>query len=655
MTSSSPLASSFSKQYNGSRIKGVELFEIGSLEGVTDLDSFARRVNRHVFVNRKNISYTDIRGLFNAIDDSGRLASHAELVVFGRWLSDGMPGRKVRPGRPPDRKKVLMVAAAGFAALETKGKNFGSSGVSLISPAVISQSWATCFEEVTGSRDHSAKVGSLLGILPDYLSFLASGAFKFKGILVTSSPIMSDLSRALRRHGRGRTQHSIEVTAPPSAIVVANKFEIPLDYSSPAKKTEYRSCLGPASGQLPVLSYTLEPAKPTSDTMHASRAGRVVLRPNINVAKSIRITVLIDRMAFSFRTERPTSFTGLKSAIKRKCDVKVYVQDRSESSDNWASYPTDTETKAIPERDFAVLLQDPTPDRLQLVLEAIASAAGILGEVQPLLLELAVDFYPRDQTDAGASLVTREQIVGLLHRHHWANSALLLTSAPEDHDAIDPRQIYEQGVKLRRFFAIRGSCIYSDFETSQPVVRKRILEARQDGEIYLNATIYRGKKYGLVQTNVQHKIADQRNKKSKTEKTLDDTERRGRVEVTLRSREILANYGFLSIEDLSKLSFRKLTKDLISFRLPTSATDAQALDYAIAQMRARGVHGVEMHERARAEEARLQNKLRKEQRERQNMKTAVGLQDWPEMNQAVGKATDRLKKVWSKFQWPQTG
>ncbi len=204
---------------------------------------------------------------------------------------------------------------------------------------------------------------------------------------------------------------------------------------------------------------------------------------------------------------------------------------------------------------------EPTPASLRSVLKIVADVAGIDGDVRPFLIELAVDFYPRKPTNPVESLLIREQIVGLLQRHHWASSSRLLETNPGIPRKSDPRQVYSGASKsqTRSLFAGQNPEIVSDSDFQDMTARRQIIDALPGNDLYLNSTLYRGERNAPLRTNVQHKIADQRDENKTTLVSLSDEERRGRAEVTLTSLETLEAFGLRKIEDLTGYSFRKMT------------------------------------------------------------------------------------------------
>jgi hypothetical protein len=50
-------------------------------------------------------------------------------------------------------------------------------------------------------------------------------------------------------------------------------------------------------------------------------------------------------------------------------------------------------------RVFALLIQEPNPKKLTDILNQIKGKWGIVGDVRPFLMELALDFYPNKKHD----------------------------------------------------------------------------------------------------------------------------------------------------------------------------------------------------------------------------------------------------------------
>jgi len=363
----------------------------------------------------------------------------------------------------------------------------------------------------------------------------------------------------------------------------------------------------------------------------------------------LSVKALIDRIALVVSTRQPTSYRALQSAIAARSGTTVYVVDRTIKArkNEWYACLPDLDPSKPTGQHFAIMVQEPTPANLRAVLKTIEDIAEIDGEVRPCLLELALDFFPRNPADPAEALMSRERIVGLLQRHHWSAGQGFLAHKPDAPRKVDRRQVYqEEEMKQTRYlFSAAGDKTHSDVELHELTVRNRALNPKPGNDLYLNATVYQGVLYAPRQINIQHKIADQRNSDKDTLAYLPNEERRGRVELTLTSLETLEQVGLKTVDDLAQCRFRKISRNLLGFRLPTCKADGDAINEAIAQMKTRGVYGVELNQRADNHELRQQMKPRPRKTDRHGM----GLDDWPEMNALVGDALDGLQAKWRRF------
>jgi hypothetical protein len=121
------------------------------------------------------------------------------------------------------------------------------------------------------------------------------------------------------------------------------------------------------------------------------------------------------------------------------------------------------------------------------------------------------------------------------------------------------------------------------------------------------------------------------------------------MEVTISGTETLQNYGLHTIKDLSRVSFQKLTRDSLRFKLPMIEPSQHLFEDARVQMRNRGVYGVNLRLRALAEESRLAVKKAGEGTPCKTKDEELVLADWKEINDIIGVALDRLQKRWSCF------
>lgn len=653
---------------------GIGLFEEGNPDDTKAPSSFVMRVNRQVFVQavlRPNSKRCD---LATAISSAGRLGLHAELVVFGTWMvADGMPGATKRRGKRADPGRLLKVAACCFAALENADLSAAAkpAPVPRINTKHVVEIWKKCFDGVGSTSDYGSSLRSLRLILPDYLACVAAGTVAFNGQRVTASPLLERLAEAISTEasfsGASPTLPSpapavaaSPISASPGGVsgapavasagpaVIASTFEIPLVYSSPAKEAEYRGSV-PSPHAAPTLRYRIEPhaATKTGSKARPTLAGRLVFKPDHPIAGSVILNALIDRIALTVSTVRSTSNQVLQSAIT-SAGANVHVEDRTKlgaRKDHHASLP-ELHLREPTGRHFAVTFQDPTPPTLRAALDTIERIAGIDGEVRLFVLELAVDLYPERSLSPADALLAREQLVGLVQRHVWSAGSAFdvpIDLAPRE---IDQRQVYRaESKKVRFFFADAKARWHSDRDLDEEAVRRSLLTVRPGNELYLDATIYRGHKMGRKRVNAQHKIEDKRNYANGTSLILPDQARRARIEVTLTSLQALEEVGLRTIDDLKRCNFRDLRRDVLLFRLPTCDPVAEDVNRTMAQMRTRGVYGVELSQRARYHEDREHRKPKPRSSDHEGR----GLVDWPEMNDKVGEALDQLGRRWRKF------
>ncbi len=243
-------------------------------------------------------------------------------------------------------------------------------------------------------------------------------------------------------------------------------------------------------------------------------------------------------------------------------------------------------------------------------------------------------------------------MVGLLQRHHWTPHSRFLDHEPAVPRNVDARQLYRTKGKPRYIFANRTDDRFnSDSSIDTPAIRQRILTDKPGEDLYLNSTVWKGAEHSPYQVSIQHKIANRRNPEKNTKDILPETQRRARIEVTITGSDTLNERDLTTLDDLGSVSFRKLTKPFLSFKIAEIEPLQHLLDDAQAQMRTRGVYGIELRNRARALEKRNEQKRAGQQLERNNDREGHGLQSWREMNDVAGKALDELQRRWKGFSW----
>lgn len=442
-------------------------------------------------------------------------------------------------------------------------------------------------------------------------------------------------------------------------------FEVQLGYQSLAHEEEYRR-LPKGTGLDCRLRYLPTKAAPTSSSgqLRSDRVGKIVLEPDVDIQANYKTTALIDRLVIVLETRTEISRAALKTAIENETGAILYVHDRRQTNgpgDGWGVPLEDVDQSKLTGAPLAVMIQEPTPNLLSGVLKAIKNGPGLAGPVMLHLIEVSVDFHPKNTSTLEEAILRREQMVGLLQRHHWTRPSLLLRpeiGRPRD---IDARQIHDDGPtpsrnrsKTRYLFAhdtLLGNStkIQSDSTITNESVRKRVLGTKPGYDLMLNSTLVKGAKRGAHHVRIQHKIADQRNRDKNALVNLPNNLRRARVEVTISGADTLKDRGLVTVEDLAKISFRKLTKGFLTFKLGLIEPYQHLLEDAQTQMRTRGVYGLNLRLRALDLERRAATKQAVGKLPRNTDRETKGLDNWPEMNDIVGKVLDELRRRWSGF------
>jgi hypothetical protein len=438
------------------------------------------------------------------------------------------------------------------------------------------------------------------------------------------------------------------------------KRQILLKYSSEDACLEHRSGLAPPS-KLAAIPYLLMPAedlaKKHAGARQARLLGRTVWKPDVHLREDFSVKAVIDKMIILVGSRDGTSWSGIKTLIDPVvAPTHVFVQDVGSNAGNlgvktaiiWPRRALGPET---PGMSFAILIQEPTPTKLADILNRIRDRYGIRGDVHLWQLELALDFYPDRHKTEEERLALREQMVGLLQRHHWVD-----IEGQTDPKA-DARQVYLDAVSEKTvidylFSQKKGTKRNApDTDIANATTRERLAAGKAPNELYLDATLYRGSELEGMQIRVQHKISDQRNKAAGTSVPLDNTKRRARIEVELTGQQRLETYGLKTVNDLAAANFRHIRNDALQFWLPTSGEDEAGRVSLNNQMQHRGIYGTELMLRLQEWEANTVAPARRSKPARQGTGSAGRRIAWEECNAVVGDALDALKKKWSAFRW----
>jgi hypothetical protein len=662
------------------------LFERGQPKDAADQSSFIRRMNALLAGGTWTPGARYPKDLAVAINKDGELNPHAELVVFGEWLLvRKAPGFERRGGRQFDPKLILRTTATALAELRRRKASAAAAGPGAETPKKpitatdLARRWTMLFPDPVKPSDFDARLRTLCRVLPAFLDHLRSGDCRQAGNTIRGAPEIKAVYKAIsQRASSANSRQPGTMTSTSSATVAASlpiappkptptplptplaPFDIELPYSAPAQEQE---CRNRPPGFLPPSTLTYQPVPATSSStvrsVRKNRQGKIVLVPQLSIRENFKVRALIDRLVILVSVRKRSTGRGLGMMLNGDAKVTAFVQDTTipTKAMDWRKQLKEPDWTKLTGFHFAIMIQDPTPEKLAMVLQLIDDRFNIDEPVELFLVELSVDFFPRPHHSEDEQIRLREQMVGLLQRHHWGSTALLQGRRPQQPRHADARQVYDKpGGKPketdpRYLFPDQSSPQFADTEFEQPEVIARLLRAKSGTLPFLNATIYKGCDETGRKISIQHKVADQRNTARGTKNPLPDRERRARIEFLLIRQDILEDHKLRGVETLGTVSFRKLCRKLLHFRLPLVEPTQERLEEAIAHMEHRGVYGIELAARARAQREKAAARAAGEPVPRKRVGEGADLQDWQEMNTLAGEALDELGRAWRGFSW----
>lgn len=541
-----------------------------------------------------------------------------------------------------------------------------------ISKHDIAKHWELAFNDNVKPSSIDSKLKTVRRILPCYLAFLKSGKALHAGIQVLDSPeirrAMASISKLEPTVAKKPEQLFSEPgTTKPATL---NPFAVPLRYQSSNHEVVYRN-QARGAGNVASLDYTPKVATPTSKkgSLLHTRAGKITLTPDISIKEHYRVGALIDRIAIIVELARSVSSSSLRSIIAAETGTPPFVYDFldiSSEKPEWGVPLTEPDAGKLVGHPYAIMIQNPTPALLASVIHTISDSFGMETPGLLHLVEVSVDFYPRDGSlPVHERIPLRERMVGILQRHHWIRAAELYDPKLPVQRYADARQMLnkdsldpDSGPKIRFLFATdkkredANTRNTSDSEIVQSQIRGRVLTTNPGYDLYLNSTLVKGGRCSPVQISIQQKFADERNRKKSTMRVLSDEERRARIEVSLSGTEALQQRGLHKVSDLGAINFRKLTKGTLTFKLPEIEPFEHLMEDAKAQLRTRGVYGIDLRTRALHLEKREQLRSSGQKLPRNQEREGMALKDWTEMNKVVGAALDGLTRRWKGFTAP---
>lgn len=436
------------------------------------------------------------------------------------------------------------------------------------------------------------------------------------------------------------------------------RFDIPLKYSSDAKRDEYRSTSA-LTAPISSLHFDVTAITAPGGTKTQRRFdGRVRFEPDVGIKGNYSVKAVIDRMVIVVMIAEPTTYSGIRKVIKDAVGVSLAAKDVGVRvhRDEW----TKRIILPLPMRNqgtcriFAILLQDPTPDLVADIVAAVDQGFRIIGDVLLTLLEVALDFQAYRDFDQATRVRLREQMVGLLQRLHHTDAKMFELYGS------DARQVIEQLSPNRLLTQYLFSSPKNagrkrpDTDMTEEVVRKRLKHGSVGNQLWLDSTLYKGSTSEGLLFRIQHKITDRRDPETKTVDILPDEQRRARIEVEISDMTELESLGLATLAGFQTFDFRAIHKKYLRLWFPTGGTDVASDLMMRQQLTDRGIYGCEIAQLLVEYELKQTHALAKKtgtpaKRERTSTGPSTKRKAWSECNQVAGDAMDALTEVWQEF------
>jgi len=619
-----------------------ELTQPGAMDDAkSDLD-WLTRANGRLAVARGEIYRADVpKTLGDAIAPDGKLHRNAEVYAFGKWLLlDGAPGLPATRGVQPDRRKVVetlccaLHVAEGLRKKRTPDGQLAAKDPKTPTKTNMVGPMQTLFDRKLAASDFDTRLKTLRRILDAYLRHVAAGDLHIAGKPVTASPRLKALQRKFHPRRTATKAASSTASAPvvpvgssasvlpstalgavapaaasvPSAVFTNVKSAkyippvmIPLAYAHNEQRFLYRT--HPYAGLAQTdLHYTWHDPDPhaSSKALRPDRRDIVVLKPELDIVAQSELKAVIDRLAITLQVDRATNGPFLHKLLT-EAELTGVALDRvlnpKRDRMDFKFHLDDLNPSIGSGTHFAILIQEPSPEKIAEFLRAVDTSCKIVGDVVPFLLEFAVDFFPEPKKSPVEMVTLREQLVGLIQRHFWCIREIYQDDAGLYDAQHDPRQIYveEAGptAKTRFLFAAKDASERRSVFTwrKSAAIRSQILAEPKRG-LFLNATLYVGSRACGVRFSAQHKISDQRDRHAGTYRSLKNEERRARLELELQGVKNLHNLGIETISDVASIRFRELLLKHGSFKLPAMRKEGEDSQRFITVFGFRGVIGL---------------------------------------------------------------
>lgn len=295
--------------------------------------------------------------------------------------------------------------------------------------------------------------------------------------------------------------------------------------------------------KVPTLIGHLEYARVELSNKQKRLTGRYALRPIIDLNR-FKTRAVIDWLTLGVLLERPTQFWWIQAEISGLLDRTPFVVNR---------VGKERESSV----GFDVTFQEPD---IPTVLKAIAAIDAKFGlGMAPVLrsIEISIDFTPRVPNE-----LERARIARVLMNHLLVEPDV--TSRLRDR----PRTVWgrDEHSVMR--------LIYDSKHLTAEENKRFLIETDRDRGPFTDGTLEIGAKEADVRWRIMDKVIDRQNVRAGTFISLDESEKRVRIEVTLDRPEVEV-LGVTFLSDLEDLNFTRLQGRYFRFFLPTFSRHAE--------------------------------------------------------------------------------
>ena len=270
--------------------------------------------------------------------------------------------------------------------------------------------------------------------------------------------------------------------------------------------------------------------------------GRFLVKPVVDL-RACRVRAVVDWV----------DWVKLRVCTRERCDhtaIQAIITPHLGSRPSVFAQNRDDKRKST---EFVITLQEPQAAKLAKIDTALRWSPLIVHGPTPVAMEVAVDFYPKDNT-----VETRQRMVAVLQQH------VLATHDAWSHKLGKPRCTVTRFAPKTKVVLTRAGKRVEKPDWSETF--KFEDEEEIGHRAFVEGTYYVGPKNGPVSWRIQDKTTDER--KGRRARALPEAEHRARIEVKLTGKAF-QELQIANVSDLMAFRFVTLRKRYFRFGTPT--------------------------------------------------------------------------------------